>query len=328
MLFYLGAFGSAGDVHPMIGIGQALQSRRHEVTLVATSYFEPMAQRARLQHLNPMPDFDYRKIIEDPDLWHPVRGSRVLFGIMQRSIESAYRLMQELHVPGKTVFVGSSFALGMRLAQVFHGIPLATVHLSAFFFRSRTKGPRFYGVYRPEWAAGIVKDWQYKLIDALAIVVVWARRSSGFSPSMGCRRRGAFWAPGYIRRNSSWRSSQIGSLLRKPIGRRKPCSPGFPCVMNARQPHRRPSWSRSSAKVRRRSSLLPAVRTSNRKQDAFFKRLLVLAADSGGEGCSSLALANPFRRTCPTAFAISSSCRSVGCHRGPPRSCITAASAR
>jgi rhamnosyltransferase subunit B len=169
MHFYLGAFGSAGDVHPMIGIGQALRSRGHDVTLVATSYFEPMARRAQLQHLDPMPDFDYRKMIEDPDLWHPVRGSRVLFGIMQRSIEPAYRLMRELHIPGQTVFVGSSLSLGMRLAHAIHGIPLATVHLSAFFFRSRTKGPRFYGVYRPDWAAGIVKDWQYKLIDALAI---------------------------------------------------------------------------------------------------------------------------------------------------------------
>jgi rhamnosyltransferase subunit B len=169
MQFYLGAFGSAGDVHPMIGIGKVLQARGHDVALVTSNYFEPMVRRAGLDLLDPNPEFDYRTALQAPDLWHPIRSSRVLFSLIEQAIEPMYRLVRRLHVPGRTAFVGSSLSLGMRVAQAAHGIPLASVHLSPCFFRSRTDGPKFYGLYRPEYWPGFMKDGAYRLIDKYMI---------------------------------------------------------------------------------------------------------------------------------------------------------------
>ena len=40
--------GSHGDVHPFVALGQALQARGHEATLITSAYFEALAKKAGL----------------------------------------------------------------------------------------------------------------------------------------------------------------------------------------------------------------------------------------------------------------------------------------
>jgi UDP:flavonoid glycosyltransferase YjiC (YdhE family) len=44
-------FGAAGDVHPLVGLGQALGARGHEVTVVTHGWFEPLVRGAGLGFL-------------------------------------------------------------------------------------------------------------------------------------------------------------------------------------------------------------------------------------------------------------------------------------
>ncbi len=46
--------GSAGDVHPHVGIGLALQRRGHDVSVLTSAYFEPLLARVGLP-LIPIP---------------------------------------------------------------------------------------------------------------------------------------------------------------------------------------------------------------------------------------------------------------------------------
>ena len=46
MTVLLVALGSAGDVHPNVGLALALKHRGHRVVLVASTFFAPLARRA------------------------------------------------------------------------------------------------------------------------------------------------------------------------------------------------------------------------------------------------------------------------------------------
>ena len=48
MHFLMSALGSAGDVHPFIALGQALQRRGHEVELLASPWFQARIEAAGL----------------------------------------------------------------------------------------------------------------------------------------------------------------------------------------------------------------------------------------------------------------------------------------
>ena len=40
--------GSAGDVHPFVGLGLALRRRGHDVTVITSGYFEALLRRVGL----------------------------------------------------------------------------------------------------------------------------------------------------------------------------------------------------------------------------------------------------------------------------------------
>ncbi|MDQ4077867.1 MAG: glycosyltransferase [Chloroflexota bacterium] len=88
----LPTIGSAGDVHPMIGLGRTLQQRGHQVTVVANPlheetvkgaglFFEPLGTRAEAEAL-----------LANPDLWHPNRAFAV---IVREAILPASRPLYE-----------------------------------------------------------------------------------------------------------------------------------------------------------------------------------------------------------------------------------------
>src|SRR6185369_15278211 len=70
--------GSAGDVHPFVGLGIALKNRGHHVTLVTSEYFRPLVERVGLELVSAASNEEYQRVIADPDLWHPLRGFRTV----------------------------------------------------------------------------------------------------------------------------------------------------------------------------------------------------------------------------------------------------------
>ena len=132
----LPALGSAGDVHPFIGLGLALQARGHRVTLMASPMFQEMTERLGLMFL-PIGSIEgARKMIEDPDLWHPRKGFTVVArGAMIPAIAEVFRLIEK-QADADTVTAASSLCLGARVAQEKLGVPTATVHLQPCIIRS------------------------------------------------------------------------------------------------------------------------------------------------------------------------------------------------
>ena len=83
--------GSAGDVHPFVGIALALRQRGHAVSIATNPYFGPLMERLGLP-LRPIGTVeDFERAISHPGLWRPFRGFEVIATLVQRSIPNVYK---------------------------------------------------------------------------------------------------------------------------------------------------------------------------------------------------------------------------------------------
>src|SRR5688500_7708044 len=130
------ALGSHGDVHPFVGIGIRLRERGHHVAVATNEYFKPLVEHARLEYIECGTAEEYTKLATNPDLWHPLKSVRAVFGGTARYLRPMYEIARDFARRDDAVIAASSLALGARIAQDKHGLPLASVHLSPSIFQS------------------------------------------------------------------------------------------------------------------------------------------------------------------------------------------------
>ena len=130
MHILISCVGSAGDVHPFIAIGQALARRGHAVELVTSPHFAARIEAAGLTCTPVGTEADFDHVVHHPDLWNPRTCFPVLWQAISQRLVEAHRLLIARAQPGRTVLVGSTLAMPVRLAQETHGLPTAMVHLS------------------------------------------------------------------------------------------------------------------------------------------------------------------------------------------------------
>lgn len=160
----LTAIGSAGDVHPMIGIGRGMADRGHDVVLIANGHFTEPARRAGLRLVPLGTEDEYLRLADDPNLWHPKKGFKYIARSLTPHLRTHYDLIAAEHEPGRTVGAGTTLSLAARVAQDKLGFPFATVHLQPSIFRS-VREPSDYGVPMPRSRVG--RRVFYWLVDRL-----------------------------------------------------------------------------------------------------------------------------------------------------------------
>lgn len=190
----LAVLGTHGDVLPFIALGSALARRGHEVLLLAPAPFEKHAVRVGLSFhaLGTQADFD--RLVREPDLWHPRRGTKVAFRYAIDRVADIYRWV-EAHRTDGCVVVASSSAFGARIAQDRLGTPLVTLHVMPMLIESRIEPPRLPGLPLPECLPARFRDWigrgAYKyVIEPIALPQLNAFRADLGLPPM---RRLAHW---------------------------------------------------------------------------------------------------------------------------------------
>jgi rhamnosyltransferase subunit B len=189
--------GSAGDVHPFIGLGLALRDRGHSVKIITNPFFGDAVHRAGLE-LVPLGTVDqFKTSLSDPMLWHAKKGIRVVFNIVLDGLRETYDAVAGNYVPGDTVLVSSSLGFAGRIAQDKLGIPTATVHLSPSQFRSLIAPPNLPGLWMPAWLPMWLKRqiWaggdRFVLDRMLAPKINALRAELGLTPVEGILRD--FW---------------------------------------------------------------------------------------------------------------------------------------
>jgi len=80
------ALGSSGDVHPFVGLGRALRRRGSRVTVITAGYFRSLVEQAGLEFVDPLPEMDFREMIRNPRIWHPLRGTRTIIDLAVRPL--------------------------------------------------------------------------------------------------------------------------------------------------------------------------------------------------------------------------------------------------
>ena len=155
-------------MHPFVGLGLALRQRGYRVTVITAGYFRGLVEQAGLEFVDPLPEVDFREMIRNPRIWHPLHGTRTILDLAVRPLlEPVYRSIVATQTPGRTLVCGSSLAFGARVAQETQGIPLVSIHLSPMLFRSAFQGPSLpvLLVHRgPAW----FRRLQWRIIDDLS----------------------------------------------------------------------------------------------------------------------------------------------------------------
>jgi rhamnosyltransferase subunit B len=128
--------GSAGDVNPFIWLGRALKARGHEVVLITAAPFRASAEREGLTFLAVGDDQEFARATQDPDLWHPRKGLRLVLDNVALMMRRGYDALASVYEPGRTVLVGHALAFSTRVFEEKQHAPAVTVHLSPSIFRS------------------------------------------------------------------------------------------------------------------------------------------------------------------------------------------------
>ena len=183
----LPTMGSAGDVHPFIALGVALQARGHRATILTNPIFQAVIESQGLGFLAVGTAEEANTAIANPELWHLRKGFSVIAQVIVPAIAQTYRLIEK-HADSRTVVAFSSLAIGARLAQEKLGVPSASVHLQPSVIRTLVDqgmmGNVRLSAARPRW----FKQGLFRLIDALILDRRLKAPLNELRASLGLRR--------------------------------------------------------------------------------------------------------------------------------------------
>lgn len=177
--------GSHGDVHPFVGLGVALRARGHRVRVIINPFFAPLVDKAGLETIPLGTAEDYTSTASNPDLWKPVKGSKIVFQHLAELIAPVFTKIVASQFPGETVVVASTLAVGARVAQERIRIPTATVHLQPSILRSFLDPPKMPGTFMgprvPRWMIAM----QWYIVDRWIVDPIVGKSLNAFRKQLG-----------------------------------------------------------------------------------------------------------------------------------------------
>jgi UDP:flavonoid glycosyltransferase YjiC (YdhE family) len=156
----LAPIGSAGDVYPYLGLGQALSLRGHHVVVLTNGYFREVVERLGFTFQPVSTAEEFLQVVSDPEIWQPFRGPIAVMRYALRLVEPLYRAVMQEYLPGETVVLTSCLGWGARIAQEVHQISLATVDLQPSVLWSYQSPPALPGIgscrWFPRWCKNLI----------------------------------------------------------------------------------------------------------------------------------------------------------------------------
>jgi rhamnosyltransferase subunit B len=171
-------------VHPFIALGSALEARGHRATLITNPVFQPLIEAQGLGFLPVGSVQQALQVIGNPDVWHLLKGFKIIAEAVVPAIGEIYRLIEK-HADSNTVVAYSTLAFGARIAQEKLGVPSASVHLQPSVIRSFADqgmlGNVRLGGSTPIW----LKHVLFGLVDALLLDRNLKRPLNEFRATLG-----------------------------------------------------------------------------------------------------------------------------------------------
>ncbi|WGS44391.1 glycosyltransferase [Burkholderia sp. JSH-S8] len=123
------AIGSAGDVHPLLGVARALAARGHQVVFCTHPPFEAAVRRCGFAFVPVGTAAEYDAAMANPALWDPRTSFRTLWRVIAPVLRPHYDALRVL-TDADTVLVGTLWAFSARFMQELHGTPYVSVQVS------------------------------------------------------------------------------------------------------------------------------------------------------------------------------------------------------
>jgi rhamnosyltransferase subunit B len=163
-------FGSAGDVHPMLALGQTLRSQGWPVTLLTNPVFAQATASAGLDFIPVGERRDQEATTAHPKLWHPIDGFGVMWRYLLRpALRPTYDRLAEFAARGRCVVIASPVAMGARLAQERLGLPLITAYTAATMLRT-VRDPMTLAHWNvAPWFPRLLRRGAWSLLDRLKL---------------------------------------------------------------------------------------------------------------------------------------------------------------
>jgi rhamnosyltransferase subunit B len=185
MHILIAATGSYGDVYPFVGLARELRNRGHEPVLCTNEHFRAAAEAEGIEFAGVGSAALYEETVNHPDLWHPTRGIKVVFGTVARYLPLGYECLMDHYRRRETVLVGSTLSLSARLLRETQGGRLVTVHLAPNVFRSDEDSIRLPHGSIPAGAPRWLKHGFWWLVDRLAIDPLIAPALNAYRATLG-----------------------------------------------------------------------------------------------------------------------------------------------
>jgi rhamnosyltransferase subunit B len=164
----IAAVGTSGDTLPLIELGQHLMRSGHDVDFIGLAYFANRAQRAGLPFHSVGPTNLFEEMARDPTVWDWHVGFRSLWKVLGAAMADTFNTINQLRRVD-SVLVGSSGAVGIRLAQEKFNLRAMTVHMSPFYFFSREENCLGGLGAWPRWLPRVVRRAVLNIIDRFYI---------------------------------------------------------------------------------------------------------------------------------------------------------------
>ena len=164
----IAAVGTSGDTLPLIELGQHLMRSGHEVEFIGLAYFANRAQQAGLPFHSVGPINLFEEMARDPTVWDWHVGFRSLWKVLGAAMADTFNTINQLRRTD-SILVGSSGAVGVRLAQEKFGLRAMTVHMSPFYFFSREQNCLGGLGAWPRWLPRVIRRAVLNVIDRFYI---------------------------------------------------------------------------------------------------------------------------------------------------------------
>ena len=163
------ALGSAGDVHPFLGLAEALRGRGHKVAVATNPHSSRSFARQRSNFCR-----SARPTNCGPQWKAPTCGIRggdfiLIDHLLLPQLDRVYDLVEKFAARPEAVVVAPATALAARVARETLGVPLVTIHLQPTRAAERHESPLLGPLLWDDWVPRFAKRWQYHLADTLLI---------------------------------------------------------------------------------------------------------------------------------------------------------------